>query len=88
MADLYQGAGDDLDGPASRLRAVTPSDTAPLPIASKALYVGGAGNVAIIAVNDTSPVVLAGVPAGTVLRVRAAQVMATNTTAINIVALV
>jgi hypothetical protein len=88
MTDLYQGVGDDLDGPASRLRAVTPSDSAPLPIASKALYVGGAGSIAIIAVNDTAPVTLAGVPAGSVLRIRATQVMATNTTASGIVALI
>ncbi len=88
MNDLYQGVSDDLDGPASRLRAVTPSDTVSLPFASKAIYVGGAGNIAIRAVNDAAPVVLSGVPAGTVLRVRAAYVMATNTTATNIVALI
>jgi hypothetical protein len=88
MTDLYGGTGDDLDGPASRLRTITPSDTAPLPLASKAIYVGGTGDITIVAVSDAQAVTLPAVPAGTVLRIRAAKVMATGTTATNLVALV
>ena len=85
MADRYNGAGDDLLGPASMAADVTPSDSAPLPIASKRLWVGGAGNVSLVTTGGVS-VTYAGVPAGTYLNVRAAQVNATGTTATNIIA--
>lgn len=85
MTDLYQGVGRDLRSPASNLRAVTPSDTEDLPIASTALYAGAAGFVSITAVNDSEPVSVY-FPAGTWLPVRAAFVMATGTTASEIIA--
>jgi hypothetical protein len=64
MTDLYAGSGDDLLGPASHAAAVTPSDTNALPFASKRLWIGGAGNVALITVNG-STVTYTAVPAGT-----------------------
>lgn len=85
MTDLYAGSGDDLLSPASNAAAVTPSDSTPLAIASKRLWIGGAGNVKLTTVGATT-VTYTGVPAGTYLQVRAAQVFATGTTATNIVA--
>jgi len=85
MADRYFGTGDDLLSPASDGVAVTPSDTQDLPVASKRLWVGGAGNVTIITVRGTQ-LTYTGVPAGIYLNVRAARVKATGTTASNIVA--
>ena len=85
MVDRYNGCGDDLLGPASMAADVTPSDSTPLPIASKRLWVGGAGNVSLVTTGGVS-VTYAGVPAGTYLNVRAAQVNATGTTATNIIA--
>ena len=70
---------------ATKLRAVTPSDSTV--VNCQALYVGGAGNVAIIAVDDTAAVTLNSVPAGAILPIACSQVMSTNTTATNIVAL-
>jgi hypothetical protein len=54
---------------------------------TKGLYVGGAGNLNLLLAGDTAPVVFVGVAAGTVLPVRVAKVMATNTTATNLVGL-
>lgn len=87
MTDLYAGSGDDLLAPASRAAAVTPSDTADLAIASKRLWIGGAGNVKVDTVGG-STVVYTAVPAGTYLYVRARRVYATpgGTAATNIVA--
>ncbi|MGC8518471.1 MAG: spike base protein, RCAP_Rcc01079 family [Steroidobacteraceae bacterium] len=82
--DRFPGA-DDLLSPALNALEVTPSNTAALPFLSKRLWVGGAGNVALLTAGGQS-VIYAGVPAGTYLNVRTAQVMATNTTATNIVA--
>lgn len=87
MADIYAGMGNDLLSPASNAVAVTPSDTADLAIASKRLWVGGAGNVKVNTVGG-STVVYTAVPAGTYLLVRATRVYATpgGTAATNIVA--
>jgi hypothetical protein len=70
--------------------AITPSDTAnPLTalagnkmFAIRAIYVGGAGDVAIKTPNGGgTAVTFKAVPVGTILPVQAAFVMATNTTA-------
>jgi hypothetical protein len=85
MFDRYAGTGDDLLAPASDGAAVTPSDTVPLATVSKRLWVGGAGNVRLVTVRG-APLTYASVPAGTYLDVRALQIMATGTTATNIIA--
>ncbi len=85
MPDRYAGSGDDLLAPASQAAAVVPSNTVALPFASKRLWVGGAGNVAVTTVGG-STVTYTGVPAGAYLNVRAQLVLATGTTATNIVA--
>jgi hypothetical protein len=70
------------------LRAVTPHASAALPDGNcRALYVGGAGDVAVVAVEDTAPVILKNVPAGALLPIRAKAVRVTGTTATDIVAI-
>jgi hypothetical protein len=69
--------------PARRVAVVTPSDTTDLS-GCRALWIGGAGNVVIKCVDDSTAVTLI-VPAGTLLPVFAARVMAA-TTATSIVA--
>jgi hypothetical protein len=83
--DRYANIGDDLFGPASDGAAVSPSDSQNLAVASKRLWIGGAGNVALVTVKGAALTYTA-VPAGTYLNVRAQQVKATGTTATNIVA--
>lgn len=75
-------------GPASKLIAITPNDSTDLSANEiRALYVGTAGNVAVIARGDTSAVTLTAVPAGTILPIMVVKVMASNTNASNIVGL-
>lgn len=64
--------------------AVTPSDITILAFA--ALYIGVTGDVEILPFNSITPVVFKAVPVG-MLPVSGQKVMATNTTATNIVAL-
>jgi hypothetical protein len=47
----------------------------------RALYVGGAGDVAVRMVADGAVLTLKGVPGGTLLPIQVDRVMATNTTA-------
>jgi hypothetical protein len=83
--DRYAGTGSDLLGPANDGAAVTPNDSTDLPTVSKRLWIGGAGNVTLNTVAGTT-LVYTNVAAGTYLRVRAARVFSTGTTASNIVA--
>jgi hypothetical protein len=68
----------------SRAAAVTPSDTTE--IYASALYIGGAGNVAVVTEGGDT-VVFSGVQAGSMLVLRIKQVRSTSTTATNIVRL-
>lgn len=81
---LYDTKTIKTDGPATRLAAVTPSDSTV--VNCRALYVGTTGNVAIMAFGDTVAVTLNSVPAGALLPIACGKVMSTNTTASNIVA--
>lgn len=65
--------------------ALTPHDTNANP--ATALYVGVSGDVAVIPYNGTASVVFKAAPVG-ILPVRVSKVLATGTTATNILALV
>lgn len=70
-----------------RIVAITPNDDANLTETCDALWVGGAGDVELIAAGDTTPVILKSVGAGSLLPVMAKRVLATNTNAADIYAL-
>jgi hypothetical protein len=72
--------------PASNGEAVTPHDSNTLTYVSRALYVGGAGDVAVILLGGQT-LTFSAVPAGTILPVRAKQVKSTGTTATLILSL-
>lgn len=74
------------DAPGVRWFSVTPSDTESLAALPRCLYVGGAGDLALVSTFDDE-VVLKNVPAGTFLPFRADKVLATGTTATYIVAI-
>lgn len=85
MGDRFGAASEDLLGPATKAVAITPSDTTDLENVSKRLWIGGAGNVALITAGGDT-VTYNSVPAGTYLNVRATRVKFTGTSATNIVA--
>lgn len=66
---------------------ITPSDSAGLSVVTRAIYIGGSGNISLILAYDSAPVTLNGVVAGSILPLRVKRVMATNTTATNLVAI-
>lgn len=75
-----------LDAPASKAAAITPNDSADLAFATRAIYVGGAGNLAVQMQLDGA-VTFVAVPAGSILPIRVARVLATGTTATNLIGL-
>lgn len=75
-------------GSSNRFKAVTKHDSNDQAIAGcRALYVGSAGDVAVVPEDGGDPVVFPGVPAGTMLSIRISRVRATDTTASGFVAL-
>ena len=67
--------------------AVTPSDATVFATLTRYIYVGTTGDLAVRLAGDTTAVTLSSVPAGAMLALCCAQVMSTNTTADDIVAL-
>ena len=83
MADEYKSHKSEVDSPVRHMAAVTPNDSTDLTIASRGLYIGGAGNIKVTTVDgDTATMV--GVTAGSYYPIRIARVWSTDTTATNI----
>lgn len=66
--------------------AIVPSDSTDLPLAARAIFVGGAGNIVLVTLRGTT-LTFKGLLAGQILPVAAARVRATSTTATDLVAL-
>lgn len=69
------------DGPAVHGFAVTKSDSTVFANPTRKIWVGGAGDLAVLLNGDSVAVTLSAVPAGTMLDISAVKVMSTNTTA-------
>jgi hypothetical protein len=85
--DNFASFQDGLTSPAENAVAVTPHNSTDLAVASRALYIGGAGNISVETVGGQSAVVFAGISAGTILPIRVTRVNSTSTTATSIVAI-
>lgn len=79
---------------ASHAVPITTSDTVQIKdangavIQTRGIYVGGAGNIAVLMdKKGAAAVTFTGVPVGTILPIETSQVMATNTTATLLLAL-
>lgn len=79
MSDAFSSKTVELHSPGMNAAAVTPSDSADLPNVSRALYVGGAGDVVVIPAGGTSSVTFSSVPAGSILPIRVSRVKLTGT---------
>ena len=86
MADTF-GYEDRVDSPASRGAAVTPSDDTDLGSMAKALFIGTGGDVTVKMRDAGTTLTFKNVADGAILPVRVSRVMATDTTATDIVAL-
>jgi len=85
MTDRFDSHETGLNSPADDGFDITPG-ASELAVCARAVYVGGAGDVEITTAKGTT-LVFSSVPAGTTLPVRASYVLATNTTATNLIGL-
>jgi hypothetical protein len=81
---LRSASVPDYSSPASDAEAITPSDDADLAAATRAIWVGGAGNVQVTMLGGQE-VVFVGVQAGSLLPIRVVRVHEASTTATNLV---
>jgi hypothetical protein len=81
---LFSGAV--MSGPAENFFSITPSDSVDLIRTPRAIYIGGAGNV-VVRITGEASVTFQGLAAGTILPIRCDRVLATGTTATNLVGL-
>ena len=77
MGDRFHSYPETLDSPALNAVAVTPGP-AELEHNTRAIYVGGAGNL-VVTMGGGQTVTFTAVPAGTVLPLRASHILAGGT---------
>jgi hypothetical protein len=85
MAGLISRIGSS--EPSSNPFVVALSDTVDLTRVAKALYVGGSGNIVLIAEDSDTALTFSNVPSGYILPVRVRRILLTGTTATNILGL-
>lgn len=73
--------------PARSAVLISPHDSNELTNVSKAIFIGGAGNLEVILVDTSTAVVFKGLSAGQILPIRAKIVKASLTTATDIISL-
>lgn len=79
--DPFCDSVNNLVSPAQECFSITPTDSAELPRATKALFIGVGGDVTLVPLSGTAAVTFRNLPAGSILDVRVRAVRATGTTA-------
>lgn len=87
MADFFEHHQPGLSSPAAGAFAIVPDDAAPLPGVTRAIYVGGAGDIRITLLNGQT-VTLRAVQPGAIYPVRCTHVRSGGTTAADLIGLV
>jgi hypothetical protein len=86
MPDEFEDHQTGLTSPAWGAVAIVPSDSVPIALTTRAVYVGQGGDLRLrMASGET--VTLNAVPGGSLLPLRVTQVLATGTTAAGVVGL-
>lgn len=86
MDTLFVGSPQDRTESSPKYAVVTPHDSTNLAHLTRALYVGGTGNLVAV-MDDGSTCLFSAIPVGTILPIQCKRVNSTSTTATLIVAL-
>lgn len=87
MSDRYSDRSASLSAPASHGFAITPDDEDDLSEVVRAIYVGTGGTLSAV-LKDGATLSFVGLADGSLLPVRASRILATGTTATDLVGLV
>ena len=85
--DAFHDLSDSSITPSENCFTITPSDNNELSHLTKAIYIGGGGDLALLIGASQTPVTFRNTVAGSVLDVRVRGVMSTGTTATDLVGL-
>jgi len=86
LTDTFKTFARSLTSPPENAAEIVPDDAADLPHVTRALYVGGGGDVAL-RMTGGAEVTLRGLAGGSLIPLRAARVRASGTTATALVGL-
>ncbi|MFV0491255.1 MAG: hypothetical protein ACK5M4_05515 [Pseudorhodobacter sp.] len=86
MADDFKTHQSNLTSPAATAAEISPHNSQPLARSTRAIYVGGGGDLRVTFV-DGGTVTLSAVPGGAIYPLRLSHVLATGTTATGLVGL-
>lgn len=78
MPDAFDGFQPTPTSSPDHAFAIAPHASNPLPWVTRAIWVGGAGDLVVRLAGDSADVTLSAVPAGSLLPMRAAYVRATS----------
>jgi hypothetical protein len=84
MADPFGEYRGNMLAGAERAFSITPNDSADLATVTRGIFVGTTGNLKVLLVGDSDPVIFNGVAAGVVHSLRVKRVYAADTTASNL----
>lgn len=85
--DPFNRTQDSPSSPAEGCFAITPDDNSELPFVTKGIYIGNGGELALVLLNNDSPVTFRNLVGGTILDVRAKAVLAAGSTATDCIGL-
>ncbi len=86
MTDTFKRMSRSLTAPAEDAVEILPDDGAPLGFATRALFVGGAGDARVRMIGG-AVVTFTNLPAGSLIPLRVVQVFATGTSATGLIGL-
>ncbi|WIY51555.1 hypothetical protein O9Z70_08630 [Devosia sp. YIM 151766] len=78
MSDYFENTHSGLTSPASRAIAIAPDDNADLSLTTRAIYIGGGGDLTVT-MRDGGQATFTGLAAGTLLPIRVRRVLEAST---------
>ncbi|KLI64630.1 spike base protein, RCAP_Rcc01079 family [Aurantiacibacter marinus] len=86
--DPFALSGNSLTAPAAQAFAIIPDDATSLDVATKAIFVGTGGDLAVRLVDNDEDLTFRNLGSGTILDIRVTDVRSSGTTATDLIGLI